>query len=385
MSQSADHSERDHAKYAPSAAHRWLSCPGSVKLSEGIKERSSSYAQEGTECHEAASEILEGNTSFEKATANLSDDQTWIVEEYTNYVFNLIDRLQAKFDDVKVWIEQRVRAPFISDLFHGTADCGILAGRTLGIVDLKAGFGEVVVKDDNGKINPQLLSYALLFVETHELWYAVDKVRLTIVQPRVYDKPQTVTIEVNDLMDFKFKVRDQIQAIESEALTNLSAGKHCKFCPARGRCPELRQSAVDKAKFAFDGAKEPRLYTPEELAAILNEAEMIQAHVDGVRQHVMRELEKGRMRGMGWKLVPKRASYKWTSFEDIEPKLKLMIGTNGTYGQKPRTPLQIQKALKEKGYIDFDISGHFVKESSGLTLAPESDPREEVTPNPFGD
>ena len=40
--------------------YRWATCPGSVRLSKGIPNRSSKYAQEGTDAHEWAAKILDG-------------------------------------------------------------------------------------------------------------------------------------------------------------------------------------------------------------------------------------------------------------------------------------------------------------------------------------
>lgn len=49
-----------HARLSPSSAERWMTCPGSVKLAEGIEDKGSSYAAEGTAAHELAEHILRG-------------------------------------------------------------------------------------------------------------------------------------------------------------------------------------------------------------------------------------------------------------------------------------------------------------------------------------
>lgn len=386
MDKPADHSDRQHARYAPSAAHRWLVCHGSVAASEGVPEARSSYAEEGTECHEAAAAILDG-MSFDKATRDLTEQQVWIVEEYTNYVFDLIDRLESKFGRIKIWIESQVKSEECED-WAGTADTAILAGRTLGMVDLKAGFNPVELRTEHGTINPQLASYAVQTLDTHNLWMRVDTVRLTIVQPRVFTKPQTLILKIEDLIQFNDYALSEIRKIEAGDLTRV-AGAHCKYCPAKGRCPTLRLYAVEKAKIIFDDegepAKHPRNYSPEDLIEVLNEAEAIAAHVEGIRQHVRRELEKGRLTGMGWKLVPKRAVSKWkndAAWHKVEKAFEgYSIGV--CYRLTPRTPNQIQRAIKDNK-IMLDLTDLFVKESSGPTLAREDDPREEMKVDPFG-
>ena len=40
-----------HALLSPSSSERWISCPPSVRMSEGIEEKPSEYAAEGTAAH----------------------------------------------------------------------------------------------------------------------------------------------------------------------------------------------------------------------------------------------------------------------------------------------------------------------------------------------
>ena len=47
-----------HATLSPSSADRWMTCPGSVPLSEGIVDTSSEYAAEGSAAHEIAALCL---------------------------------------------------------------------------------------------------------------------------------------------------------------------------------------------------------------------------------------------------------------------------------------------------------------------------------------
>lgn len=47
-----------HAKLSPSAAERWMTCPGSVVLSEGMPQRTSEFAEEGTLAHALAEMLL---------------------------------------------------------------------------------------------------------------------------------------------------------------------------------------------------------------------------------------------------------------------------------------------------------------------------------------
>lgn len=43
-----------HALLSPSASHRWLECPPSVRLTELMEDKPSAYADEGTLAHSIA-------------------------------------------------------------------------------------------------------------------------------------------------------------------------------------------------------------------------------------------------------------------------------------------------------------------------------------------
>ena len=43
-----------HARKSPSSAHRWIHCPASIKLSEGIPATTSAYAEAGRLAHSIA-------------------------------------------------------------------------------------------------------------------------------------------------------------------------------------------------------------------------------------------------------------------------------------------------------------------------------------------
>jgi hypothetical protein len=51
-----------HALLAPSAAARWMVCPGSVRLTEGRDDCGSVYSREGTAAHVLARHCLESKT-----------------------------------------------------------------------------------------------------------------------------------------------------------------------------------------------------------------------------------------------------------------------------------------------------------------------------------
>lgn len=385
----ADHGDRAHAEYAPSAAYRWMRCHGSIAASRGVPQGPSSvYAEEGTQCHEAASEILDG-MAFDKATAGLSTEQKNIVEEYTEFCFDIGEALE-EYGTPQIMVEKRMHAPGISRKFFGTGDWLGLSGDVLRVIDLKAGAIPVYVRDKAGRVNPQLASYVLLALA--ELgapvspWHfdpgaiGVRKIKLTIVQPRVYDAPQTTVVDVDELEEFLGDLSRAIDAIEAGDDTR-HAGEWCKFCPAKGACPELRAQAVKKAAMDF----EPVSNIPfAEWAAILAEAEMIGAHINGIREKIRRAIEAGRT-VPGFKLVEKRKLKAWKDWEYTERHLLAAGFTDRQiYRRSPMSPAAIAK-LSKLNKLPFDMTGHFDVTSSGLTIVSDTDPRPEVKPDPGAD
>ena len=47
-----------HARLSASSSHRWLACPPSIKLCEDMPDTSTTYAQEGTDCHELCAYLV---------------------------------------------------------------------------------------------------------------------------------------------------------------------------------------------------------------------------------------------------------------------------------------------------------------------------------------
>lgn len=385
----ADHGNRDHAEYAPSAAYRWMRCHGSVSASRGFPAGPSSvYAEEGTECHEAASEVLEG-VSFDRATAHLSDEQKLIVEEYTDFCFYVTDTM-AKYGDPKVIVEKRMHAPGISPKYFGTGDFLSLAGGILRVIDLKAGAYPVYVRDKQGRINPQLASYVLLALAEMGApvspWHfdpasvGIRQIKLTIVQPRVYDRPQSTLIDFDELEEFLHDLCNAIDAIEMGD-DQRSAGEWCKFCPAKGVCPELKKAAVKAAALDF----EPVHNLPfEEWAATLAEAELIAAHVNGIRERIRKALEQGR-RVPGFKLVPKRQIRQWSDWDAASLAMaQAGMAPETLYSTKPVSPAGAERAMK-LAKVEVDLTSFIELSSSGPTIAREDDPRPAVIIQPGAD
>lgn len=390
MTNPAAHVDRAHATFSPSAAKRWMTCHGSIAASHGVPDIPSAAAAWGTQCHEAAGDILEHGTNFDVATQHLSDEQVEMVLGYTAWIYDLTEGLEKKYGRATTWIETGFKSKYHQHYF-GTADYAALAGPVLVVADLKTGFVPVQVRDKHGKLNEQLASYALLTVEnlTKAQRAQIERIELWVYQPRVHRDPICIVVDYNELMDFASAVDQSIQAIEAGDETRV-AGDHCRYCRARGNCKAQRAFANEMAKADFmtavDHGIERQTFTDEEMADVLAEVEALEVFINAVREHAQHRMQRG-AKIAGWKLVDRRAMARYK--EGTAAKVAEIAKDEGLkpeeiYRMTLRTPGQISKALVAAGSWT-DIDDFVERRSSGQTIARVNDARDGVTVNPADD
>lgn len=340
-----------HSKIGASSMYRWSKCAGSVRLSEGVPNVSSSYAEEGSQAHELAAQCLKDGvwTSGDDA-----------VDTYIEAV-----RMEVGEDETLLHIEQSFDLSNVHPGCFGTADAVVWnpALKILTVMDYKHGAGIPV----NVRGNPQLRYYALGALLS--LNYPASKVKLVIVQPRCEhpDGPvRSETIDALELLDFCADLIRYAKATE-DPNAPLVAGDHCQFCPAGKAliCPELKNKAQAIAKTVFTPVVGG--YDPQELRRFLDMREPVKAFFKMVDEFAYSEAEAGRC-PPGYKLVDKQGRRKW----------KPGVEEEGGYFRdwyEPaalKSPAQIEKMGPDAKKW---VGEHSVKESSGHVLVPEDDKR----------
>jgi hypothetical protein len=345
-----------------------MTCPGSVVLSDGMPEKTSVFAEEGTAAHELAELLLSKTPGTMDVPAGMLDH----VKVYVDHVQSLGGELH---------IEKRVR---INDDVYGTADAVVWQPQEshLHIVDLKYGAGVPVEVDGN----LQLKIYALAALLT--FGYLVRRVTATIVQPRCphSDGPiRSVTFDAVDLMDFHADIEDAVSRVVKAighggdvtepawSDANLQPSeKGCRWCLAAPKCPALKSSAQRIAKQVFAPGV---AYDPEALAETLDFLSILEGWIKNTREFAYSEAEKGRAIP-NWKLVEKRATRKWRDDGVVAQALSTVVDPTFLYERKLITPAAAEKLLAkdQRGLLD-ELC---VKESSGHTLVHESDKRPAV-------
>lgn len=343
-------------------------CPGSVVLSEGMPERTSAFAEEGTEAHALAERLLT------ESELRATDDPRMVeyVSIYVDHVLSLADPPSG--EPTNLHIEQRVK---VNDEVYGTADAVVWQPmqKHLHVCDLKYGAGVAV--EVHG--NLQLKIYALATLLT--FGYPAEQVTATIVQPRCphSDGPvRSITFDVVDLLDFHADLEDAVERVRDAQGMDIEvwpaemlapSEKGCRWCLASPKCPKLKSKAQELAKRVF--AKDAP-YDAAELAETLDYLPILEGWIKNVREFAYEEAERGSAIP-NWKLVEKRATRKWRDEGAAEARVAALLGEAAYEPASIKTPAAIEKLLpKDQRALLDELC---VKESSGHTLVHESDKR----------
>ncbi len=374
-----------HSLFSPSAAHRWMACPGSMAFPENREQgESNDYADDGTASHELAAMALR------KKQSALHFMDTEISINGKTYVFDYerCERMQSYLDDVRrrengghLLVEQRVDlSNYLGKGQGGTADaCIALPAQRLGIVeDLKDGSGEQVyasyivqpATDTTPEVrepNPQLALYALGMLPSFELFGEIDNVLLVIFQPKL-DHIDEYKISVADLLLFGDKaaaamlMASNAMRVPPDSLTNagyLTPGKkQCRWCRAKARCPALLKSVQDETYSDFEDMEATPPAGPitdrKKLARAYAMIPLIEQWIDAVTTEVQKAVTDGEEiigpDGKPYKYVEgKEGARKWKDEAAAESALAGQLSPDQMYTpRKVITAPQAAKLLKKK-------------------------------------
>jgi len=270
MALNEDHSERGHSGIGPSAAHRWMACPGSVAMSKELFKKHPELAnatnpasREGTMAHELSEEMLE-NPDFEV--------ETWLKEVNNPEDFNLIEMINhcqtfmeyihtiACDDDDIILSERRLDMPAIHDDSYGTGDVTIIkpSTKTVHVIDLKYGAG-IYVEVIN---NVQALCYA---EGTRHLLTSGEIFEKMSWEPEEYVihiyQPRSIPVNINEWSVSRSRLREFVKDAHAAAkLTELPlkeavlnpGEKQCQWCPCNGDCSALDSYMYESNMVMFD-------------------------------------------------------------------------------------------------------------------------------------
>jgi hypothetical protein len=376
-----NHKERAHAKLSASGASRWATCPGSVQMEEGIPDKESVYAQEGTLAHEMSELKLMhyldpkgfGKRKLNAAVKKLKENELYQaeMESYTDTYVDFIKEKALSFpSNPYIEIEKRVDFSRWVDGGFGTCDCVLIHGSTLSIIDLKYGKGVPVSSEQN----EQLILYALGAYDAFNLIYNLDKIELNIVQPRI-NNFSTWEISLTELLlwgDY-FKVQAE-KALGGNGELVPSA-KACKFCKARDICTAR---AENNLSLESEIKLKPNEIPKDKLYEYISRGEDIAKWVADLKAYALDMCLKGEdVKGL--KAVAGRTSRSWTNQDEAINKLiEGGIDEAIIYDKVPLTLAKLEKALGKQQFTT--LVGDMVVTSEGKpTLVFENDKRPAIT------
>lgn len=362
-----------HAVLSASSSSRWINCTPSARLEEHMTEKASIYAAEGTLAHSKAEEKLrnyvEGHPRKKVKCEDGEMDEC--TTAYRDYVIEVLNTEKKTCDDAKLDIEVQLDlTPWIPEGF-GTSDVVIVSDSTLHVIDLKYGKGVPVYAPHNS----QLLIYAAGALHEYEAYYAFDKVKMHIFQPRL-DHISTYEISTVDLCDYMENVVKPAAKKAWDGQGEQEAGKWCQFCKAKANCRE-------RAKMNIAIAEQNKLYdamllTDDEVASLLPRLSEMKKWCADIEEFALNQALSG-VHYNGYKVVEGRSSRKIVDADSVQ-KLLLDEGFKENEFLKPKELLSITNLEKLVGKKKFtELASPYINKPEGKpTLVEESDKRPSI-------
>lgn len=345
--------EREHRDFSPSKSERFFNCHGSYHRIKAVPVRETSpYALEGSIAHKVLeSGLIHGDEVVLWAIKHSPydghpltkgyHDFHYSIQDALDYIWDVMSNLNEAYGDAVLSVEAYVNPPVSLAPGEAAGYCDVrihsAKGRILYVIDYKHGAG--VAKAAEG--NTQVKQYAagVLYGDTNAIDpLSVDKVVLTIIQPRAFHPDGDIreyVVSPLELVDYLIELDEVIgKCLEPNA--PLTPGvSWCQFCEARSSCPALRQTTVaailgDAEKQIEDLTKrtipDPRSLDVNRLAYVLQMKPYIQSWLSDVEAHAD-ELSRAGFNIPGFKRVETDRRRKYSGHrEELAHKLAALIG-----------------------------------------------------------
>lgn len=377
---------------SPSAAERWINCPGSAYVCSMLPRLPiTAAADEGTLAHEcaaytAAQTLLAATGVPPRGEFPTRPEEALVTEEMLNaaqvYADSIVLRLSEAFTaldktsfsyGIEGWIEYAEE----DILIRGRYDFAAYSetDQALVIVDFKYGVAAVPAAR-----NKQLLTYAwaLCSAIASRTGHQVTRVILGIVQPRS---------EITDFCDYgALWYEPTLEALEAE-FANLTAsmraaaladgttlrapGEYCRYCPARSVCRAAIGQKLLLAAIAAGESKMAEDATNEQIGVWLDALKEVENARDDLSRIAKARIGNGDTIP-GWRLQTRRvkawaedvqnAGTAWQQGEWLSENLGGTVEDFVTVSL--RSPSQMAKTIPKdelSKYVEETVSNALVK------------------------
>lgn len=369
-----------HALLNASGASRWLNCPPSARLEEQFPDSTSAAAAEGTLAHALGELKLQkyftpmSKMTFTKRHNKIKADPLYTkeMEDYTAEYLDYIKETALRYpSQPTITIEKKVDFSSYAPEGFGTADCILISGDTLHIIDLKYGKGVPV----SAEKNPQMRLYALGALKEYDFIYAINKVEMVIFQPRL-DNISVDGMEAETLLNWGNAFVKPLADLAYKGEGEFTPGDHCRFCRAKAVC--RARSVTNTALEDFKG-KLPPVLSNEEVGDLLLKAQDLAKWAEDLKEHALKMCLAGET-VPGWKAVEGRSNRCFTdtdaAFKEITAKG--LAKEEVLYIRKPITLTETETLLGKKEF-SAALSEFVIKPPGKPTLAKATDKREPLT------
>ena len=340
-----------HSVFSPSAAHRILKCPPSLRLNAQLPDETSSYAEEGTCAHELCAYLVEKalGRDVKDPTPDLSyynPEMQTCAEEYRDYVLSEYEQIKLDCPDAQLLVEVKVSIDRWVPEGYGTADCVIVADGLSEIIDFKYGTGVPVsaeTEDFGG--NPQLMCYALGVIAGFGALFDMQRIKTAIFQPRLENVSEH-EFETASLLQWADEVLKPTAVVSLAGEGEFCAGDHCRFCKVKATCRKRAEYNLKLAQYDF---RMPALLEDFEIEAIVTDVDRLVKWAEEIKKYALDEAIKGKQYET-LKLVEGRSNRKYTSDADVAA----VVTEAGFNAYKAPEVLGITEMTKQLGKKKFE-------------------------------
>ena len=358
------------------------------------------YAREGTLAHKICELTVQYNAGlitkrkYNSQLKKCHEDELFKEEMIKTAEFYAEQIWQASMAyKNKPYLATEVRVDFseiVPDGF-GTCDCCMIGDNKLSIFDYKHGKG-VPVSAEN---NPQMRLYALGALRQYGMFYKIDTVSMSIIQPRITEDVSSEEISAEDLL----KWGEQLKPIAQKAFTGEGAefkeGPWCRFCKGKAVCrarsenmtaledfmnmPVLGkmtdEEKMQRTSAEIAGFPVSHVLTDKEVGDLLQRGARLAQWYEDLKTYAQDAILAGK-EIPGWKVVEGRATRAW---DDPEKALELFkqagFDEAVLFDRKQKSLSELEKLVGKKKFAE--IAGeHIVRPPGKPTLVVESDKRQ---------
>jgi hypothetical protein len=344
----------DHSPISPSGISAIIKCPGKVKLCEGLEDKTSFAAAQGTVAHEICEQKLKGKRFPVIGSVKVQDghevevDKEMIdaVKVYVKHIAGIKESIDSELNyEEAIEVKDSLEWCDIPECY-GTSDYSLsVPFHTLYIRDYKHGVGVTV----SAERNEQLMVYAL--IAGQELFETYDKINIGIVQPRTRDGNPIKTWETTpeEIINWgNNSLKPAIELAMSDDAPLNPGEKQCMWCRGKAICPALAKQALQVAQEDFKDFSDIKpdavvdSVSIEKVAQVYEQLPLLKSFIKAIEARVFNTLALGE-KVNGYKLVKGRRSRSWTD----ETRMAITLTDMGLepFEKKLLSPAKAEKLL----------------------------------------